>query len=285
VVGAGAVLRLGPGVGAAELAAIHPAARAPAGALPVRDDRRLPTAETLERGDLHFEISHRFHPPIDQGYDANLGFDGPVSMRLSLAYGITDRAMVTLGRSSLPDNLDLQVKYRVWERPITSLPIAVAVNAGSAWSTELPAIVHRGKGDADNLQGYAQVVLNTRVLKDRLGIGLGPSYLYNSAIFAVDRQYTVTLGTCAGYRLTEAWTLSSEYSPALSGYQGILLPGESGRSHDSLALGFSIDTGGHFFDLFVTNNTRLNPALYLVGAADKTEPASMRVAFCITRYL
>jgi hypothetical protein len=77
----------------------------------------------------------------------------------------------------------------------------------------------------------------------------------------------------------------AEYSPVLAGYQGVLLPGEAGRSYDSLALGIAIETGGHFFYLFTTNNTRLNPALYLVGAPSKVEPGSMRVAFGITRYL
>jgi len=244
-----------------------------------------PTAETLERGDFHYEISHRFHPPIDAGYDANFGFDGPASMRTALSYGVTEDLMVTLGRSSVLDNLDLQVKYRAWQRPGSRLPVAAALNLGLAWSTELPALVDRGKADADNVQGYAQAVLNARALGDRLGIGLVPSYLHNSAIFAVDRQYTVTLGTYAEYQLTSVFALWSEYSPVLAGYQGILLPGETGRSHDSLALGVSIETGGHFFYLFATNNTRLNPALYLVGAADKIEPGSMRVAFGITRYL
>ena len=65
----------------------------------------------------------------------------------------------------------------------------------------------------------------------------------------------------------------------------ILLPGEAGRSHDALALGLSIDTGGHFFYIFATNSTRMNPGLYLVGAAEKIEAGSMRVAFGITRYL
>jgi uncharacterized beta barrel domain-containing protein DUF5777 len=244
-----------------------------------------PTTEMLGRGDFHYEISHRFHPPIDAGYDANFGFDGPASMRTALGYGVTDQAMVTLGRSSVLDNLDLQVKYRVWQRQDEVLPLALAVNVGLAWSTDLPAIVDRGKLDADNLQYYTQLVANALLLDGKLALGLTPSYLYNSAIFSVDTQYTLTLGTYGHYYLNDTWGVWAEYSPVLAGYQGVLMPGEIGRSHDSLSLGLSIETGGHFFYLFTTNNTRLNPALYLAGAAEKISLGSLRVAFGITRYL
>jgi len=37
----------------------------------------LPTAESLQRGDFEFEISHRSVPPITEGIDALYGLDGP----------------------------------------------------------------------------------------------------------------------------------------------------------------------------------------------------------------
>ncbi len=244
-----------------------------------------PTVETLGRGDFHYEISHRFHPPIDAGRRAGFGLDGPASIRMALAYGITDRLMLTLGRSSLLDNLDLQGKWRLWDRTGSPMPAAMAVNLGGAWSTDMPALVRRDGADAKNLQAYAQLVLNARAWRERLGLGVVPSYVYNSAIFAVGRQHTLAMGLYAEYRLNQALALWSEYGSALAGYQGILLPGESGRSHASLALGVDLDTGGHHFYLFATNNTRLNPALHLVGAPDRIAPDRMRLAFCITRYL
>ena len=42
----------------------------------------LPTAESMQSGDFEFEISHRFVPPIDEGYSAFWGLDGPANIRL-----------------------------------------------------------------------------------------------------------------------------------------------------------------------------------------------------------
>lgn len=245
----------------------------------------LPTTTTLSDGDFFYEISHRFHPTIDEGYDANFGLDGPVSMRTALSYGLTDRWMLSVGRSNVLDNLDITTKWRFFERDSESLPLALALTAGIAFNTDIPAIVDRGAGDADNIQFLAQVVANTMLLDGRLGLGLVPSYVHNSAIFAVKRQHTLTLGTYARYELNRMWGLFVEYSPALEGYQGILLPGEVGTSHDPLALGVALSTGGHDFYLFATNNTRLNATQYLVGAPTDAGPDNWRLGFGITRHL
>jgi hypothetical protein len=245
----------------------------------------FPTTTMLYKGDWHYEISHRFHPTIDEGYDANFGLDGPASMRTAVGYGISDDLSITLGRSNLLDNLDLQIKYRLWDMEHETLPSAVAMRVGLAWNTDIPTIVKRGKTDGANFQYYAQLVYNTLLFDGKLGIGIVPSYLYNSAIFSVDKQYTFTLGNYYQFYFNDLWGVWLEYNPAISGYQGILLPGESGHSHDSLSFGTSIETGGHAFYLFATNNTRLNPAQFLVGAPTSASPKNWHLAFGITRHL
>ena len=245
----------------------------------------LPTTTTLDQGDFFYEISHRFHPTVDEGYDANFGLDGPVSMRTAVSYGLADRWMLTVGRSNVLDNLDVTSKWRLYERDSASFPLALALSLGLALNSDLPAIVDRGATDADNFQFVAQAIANTVAMDGRLGLGLVPSYVHNSAIFAVDRQHTVTLGTYARFELNPMWGVFVEYSPALEGYQGILLPGETGRSHDSLSLGTALSTGGHDFYLFVTNNTRLNATQYLVGAPTDAAPKNWHLGFGITRHL
>jgi hypothetical protein len=245
----------------------------------------FPTTTMLYKGDWHYEISHRFHPTIDEGYDANFGFDGPASMRTAVGYGVSDNLSLTLGRSNLLDNLDLQIKYRLWDAEHSTLPSAVAMRFGLAWNTDIPTIIDRGKTDGANFQYYAQLVYNTLLFDGKLGVGIVPSYLYNSAIFSVDKQYTFTLGNYYQYYFNDLWGLWLEYNPALSGYQGILLPGESGHSYDSLSFGTSIETGGHAFYIFATNNTRLNPAQFLVGAPTSASPKNWHIAFGITRHL
>ena len=102
---------------------------------------------------------------------------------------------------------------------------------------------------------------------------------------SVEKQYTLSLGMYGQYWLDGAWSVWAEYNPVLRGYQGVIAPGETGRSHDAVALGAALETGGHMFYLFLTNSTRLNPSQYLVGADRKVAADDLRLGFGITRYL
>ena len=111
----------------------------------------FPTSETLARGDFEYEISHRFLPTINDGYQVYWGIDGPAQIRTALSYGITNRLMVTLGRSNLLDNLDLRLKMRLFEIRSSKLPSIVALQAGLAWNLEIPNSIGRGKASPENL--------------------------------------------------------------------------------------------------------------------------------------
>ncbi len=56
-----------------------------------------------------------------EGYDAFWGLDGPANIRFALGYAPTDHMVVTLGRSNVTDNLDLQLKFRGSERQNTNI--------------------------------------------------------------------------------------------------------------------------------------------------------------------
>jgi hypothetical protein len=245
----------------------------------------LPTSETLARGDFEYEISHRFEPPITSGYDQVWGLEGPVNMRMALSYGPGDRTMVTLGFSTLVNNVDLQIKRRLFQIRNPTAPSVIALRGGVAWNTEIPRSFNRSVWNGDNFQRYAQVILNTALFNRRLGVGLVPSYLYNSNVFGVNKESTFTIGNYYQIFINRQWSVWLEYNPHISGYQGPITLNEIGRFNDSLSFGAHIDTGGHSFLLFLTNNARLNPSQYLVGADTRARSGDWRLGFGITRVL
>lgn len=245
----------------------------------------FPTTETINKGDFQFEISHRFLPPINEGYDALWGLDGPVNIRLGLGYGITNRFMATLSRSNVMGNVDLQLRYKLLQFRNNVLPGVVALQGGAAWNTNVPDNLERESADPKNFQYYAQLIYNVMFLNKKLGVGLVPSYLYNSDIFSEDYEYTFTLGNYYQYYFNMKYSVWVEYNPIITGYQGPIEYGKAEKLHNSLALGFDVETGGHFFHLFITNNSYLNPSQFLVGADRSVSDGDWRIAFAITRHL
>jgi len=128
-------------------------------------------------------------------------------------------------------------------------------------------------------------------LDKKLGIGVVPSYVHNSYIFAaqnnIDTKYSFTLGTYYQYYFNRLFSLWAEYSPVIGGWNGTLFidPAKSNRSYNTLAVGGAIETGGHIFHLFVTNNSRLNTVQYLVGSDGDMDKDAWKLAFSITREL
>ena len=232
----------------------------------------LMTGETLQKGDFEFEVSHRFIPPIKEGYDAFWGLDGPANIRLALGYAPTDHMVLTLGRSNVTDNLDLQLKYKAAQIRHDIFPSIIAFNLGVAWNTE---VGDRSKGDSRNFQYYAQLIYNTLII-NKIGIGLVPSYLYNSALTTEEIKYSFTMGTYLQYYFSSAWSILLEWNPTVTGWRD---------SYNSVSMGIELETGGHFFKIFVTNNDLINMSQFLAGADKKFSDGDVRLGFMITRLL
>lgn len=232
----------------------------------------LPTAETIGSRELEIEISHRFIPTIKSGSKDFGGLDGPVINRLALSYGIFSSTQITLGRSNLYDNYEFSVKQKLFENDNELFPFMLTFNGGVAWNSDHPVIE---SSDSKAFQFYAQLIFNTMYDK-KLGLGVVPSYLHNSHPACKENQYSFTLGTYLQYYLSEVFSIVWEYNPTVTGWRDY---------HNPMSFGLEIETGGHFFKIFLTNSTDLNQTQFLSGADKSFDDGDLRLGFMITRLL
>lgn len=232
----------------------------------------LPTTETLQKNDLEFEISHRFIPTIKSGSKELWGFDGPVNIRFSLTYGITNRTLVTLGRSNLDDNYDLSVKQKIVQLRNDILPTVIGARIGGAWNTD---IQNRKASHNRNFQYFAQLIINT-MYDNKLAVGITPSYLYNSDPLCPKVQYSFTVGLYSQYYISELLSALIEWNPTVTGWR---------QYHNPVSFGIELETGGHFFKIILTNSIYLNTTQFLSGADLPFNDGNWRIGFNITRLL
>ena len=232
----------------------------------------LPTATTMQQGNFEFEISHRFIPSIKDGGKTLWGFDGPVNIRLAMGYAWSDDGVVTLGRSNVQDNLDLNVKQKLLAIHHEVMPLLVAARAGLAWNTD---VAGTDTWDSDNAQWYLQLILNT-MYGEHFALGVVPSYLSNSHLPCPDTQYSFTLGVHAQYYITDVFNVLAEWNPTVTGWR---------TGHNPVSLGLELETGGHFFKVVLSNSTLLNSSQYLAGSTDSFNDGALHIGFNITRIL
>lgn len=237
----------------------------------------LPTAETLQKGDLEVEISHRFIPPLSDGADVFYGLDGPINNRLAIAYAPSNRIVMAIGRSNNYDNLDFLIKHKTLQFRSATFPVLIGLVAGAAWNMNVleSGLFERDKGDSKNFQFYGQIIANT-LINHRFGIGVVLSHLDNSRFTGPTHYRSTTLGGYLQYYSMQRWNLLVEFNPTIDGYL---------IDSNPFAFGIELETGGHFFKIFVGNSTALNPSQYLAGADLSAEPDNWRLGFMITRLL
>jgi len=240
----------------------------------------LPTAETLQKGQWLFEISHRFFPPVSEGADALWGFDGPVINRLGLAYAASDRVMLGVLRSNQHDNLELNAKARVFEGGSNAVPVMIGLMGGVAWNTEAPT----GAGaDENESQQYAQLMFNV-LINERLALGVVPTLLRNPTIEDAASTTVFVLGLHGQVYVSDKlsflgeWIISEDRSSPQR-------PDPNAQAHDSGSFGIEIETRGHFFKVVLTNQQLMNPTQVLGGASYEFTHSEWRVGFNIQRKL
>lgn len=223
----------------------------------------LPTTRTLAAGDYFFLISHRFVPPVRQGYGAFYGLDGSGVIYLNFGYAPTDKMLVVLGRSNASDNVELWSRYQIAEQKTQGgPPLSAAVQASVNWITE-DGICDDGRTCGDVFKFTAQVPL-TREITDGLGVAVVPGLLLNPDETNSDDDLLLTVGLGTRWNFWGNVSLIGEWVPIVSGYTETFTVGTFNR-FDSWSGGIEIATAGHVFQIVTSNSVGLTTDHYMRG--------------------
>ncbi len=202
--------------------------------------------ENTPRGVLDFKISHRFGK-INEGLYSLFGLDN-ASMRIGLDYGITDRLMVGAGRSTFQKQLDAFVKYKILSQTESDaiMPISMSFMSSVMVNTLKWENPDRKNYFTSRLY-YAHQVLVARKLSNNTSLQLMPTLVHYNLVKNSDEPNDLfSLGIGGKQRITRHISVNAEYYYQLpeSRFEG---------TRNSFSLGFDIETGGHVFQLHITN--------------------------------
>ncbi|MEY5043359.1 MAG: hypothetical protein RJA19_586 [Bacteroidota bacterium] len=200
--------------------------------------------ETPAGGVLHFVIAHRFGK-INEGAYALWGLDN-ATMRMAFDYGVTDRLAVGVARNTLGKTYEANFKWRMLRQttggrsfPFSATWYSVMMCDGLRWENP-----DRQNYFSSRLSYVHQLVL-TRKVNDDLSLALTPSFLHTNLVAtSADAHDRWALGVGGRYKLTQRFSLNGEYFYSLD---------RPDAYHNGLSLGVDIETGGHVFQLHVTN--------------------------------
>jgi hypothetical protein len=195
-------------------------------------------------GELHLLIQHRFGD-ISGGFYDLFGLD-VASMRLGFEYGFGDNFNLGIGRSSWFKTYDAFGKYQI-VRQKTDFPFTAVLSAGGSLPTIRDYFPDEFDNFSDKFSWNAELHLSKTI--GRFALQLSPGYLRTGYIKEVGEDLSFfTLGSATAFRISKKVSANLEY----------LVPFNSDISGDNaLSLGVDIDTGGHLFQLILSNNNRM----------------------------
>ena len=221
------------------------------------------SVENAAAGVMDFRISHRFGFINTGAYDL-FGLDQAL-MRIGLEYGVTSRLMVGFGRSNVNKAYDSFLKYKILRQGSgkRNIPVSVSYFASAVCNTVKWADPNRDNYFSSRMQ-YTHQLLIGRKFNNDLSLQLTPTLVHKNLVPTLqDKNDILAMGFGGRYKLTQRFYVNGEYN--------------------SLSLGVDIETGGHVFQLHLTNSTSMLEPGFITESVGQWKKGGIHFGFNVSR--
>jgi hypothetical protein len=239
------------------------------------------SVECAAKGDMHFLISHRFGQ-LNSGFSDFYGLDNS-TIRLGLDYGITNNINIGLGRSSFLKTYDLFFKWRLLRQksgassfPFTATLVSSMYMNSSKYDDDVRNDYFLARLD------YHHSLLLARKFGEFVSIQLMPTIVHRNLVTKQEDKNTIfALGAGASLRLTPSIRANAEYYYTFPNQ--IVSPVGTKLPSNTLSIGLDIETGGHVFQLHLTNSRAMTEKFLVDSTTGQWGKGDIHFGFNISR--
>jgi hypothetical protein len=226
--------------------------------------------------ELEFIISHRFGR-INLGFDELFGLDQS-NIRFSLEYGLNDNLTAGFGRSSFEKTYDSFLKYS-WIKQKTgenSFPFAVSLFGSVAVKTIKDYDPADKRSFAESLFYVGQVLI-ARKVSPSFSFQITPTYVHRNTVrIDADPHDIFALGFGSRMKVSKRVSINGEYYYAFDESKSI-------NARNSLAFGVDIETGGHVFQIILSNAITMIEKSFITETTGNFFGGDIHLGFNISR--
>ena len=236
----------------------------------------LHSNEQAAAGEMDFRISHRFGFLNTGAYNL-YGLDQAL-MRFGFEYGITDKLMVGVGRSNVNKAYDAFAKYKIIRQQTGKRNVPVSVSYfGSIVCNTIEWPDPTAPNFFTSRLFYTHQLLVARKFNEQFSLLLAPGLVHRNWVETFDEKNDVfNVGIGGRYRITKRFAINGEYV-----YN---LPNQLASQYvNSFSLGCDIETGGHVFQLHLTNSTSMTEPGFITESVGKWSKGGIHFGFNVSR--
>lgn len=235
------------------------------------------TIETKGKGALEFIFAHRFGPISSGAYEL-YGLD-QAYVRLGLEYGITDRLGVGFGRNSEDKTMDAYLRYKAIRQRSDGSGSPVTVTAFGIAAVKTSPKQEDATYDIqfEDRLSYTGQLLIARKFSSILSLQIVPTLVHKNTVDpAIEKNDQFLMGFGGRLKVTRSVALTTEY------YYRVGVP-TGNPYYNPLGFGVDIETGGHVFQLVMTNSRGLTERAYLTETNGDFFAGDISLGFNVTR--
>ncbi len=237
--------------------------------------------EHVAKKHLNFVILHRFGEVNGGAYEL-WGLD-QANIRLVFDYGITDRIQAGFARSSVGKSYDgnLKVKILKQSKGKGGVPVTLNYYGNIAVNTLTWANPDRNNYFTSRLSYFNQVIV-ARKFNDYLSLQIAPTFVHTNLVkLNADPNTIFALGMGGSIKMNRSFRFNFEYYPMLNGKESLTSTGN--KRYNYLAAGFDIETGGHVFQLMLSNGRGMLEQHMVTETSTSWSNGGVRIGFNIAR--
>jgi hypothetical protein len=235
------------------------------------------SVETKAKKTLEFIFAHRFGA-INDGLYEMFGLDDAY-VRLGLDYGLTDNMSVSIARNSVDKTMDGYLKYKVIRQSKggKNFPVTITALAGTAYkASPRKENTPTGFENIDRL-AYVGQLLIARKISPNFSMQLMPTFVHKNAVDqSMENNDQIAVGVGGRIKVSRSVALTSEY------YYRLDVPAAN-PYHNTLGFGIDIETGGHVFQLIITNTRGLTERAFITETEGDFGAGDIHLGFNVTR--
>jgi hypothetical protein len=232
--------------------------------------------ENRKAKELEFVISHRFGR-INLGFDELYGLDQS-NIRFALEYGLNNNITVGLGRSSFDKTYDAFLKYALLRQTKGKNAFPVAISFfGSVANKTLKDFAPENPRTFTESLSYVGQVLIARKFSKSFSFQITPTYVHsNSVKQSIDPHDVFALGFGTRVKVSNRVSVNAEYYNSFDKFQSF-------DATNSLAFGVDIETGGHVFQLILSNSITMIEKSFITETTGNFFKGDIHFGFNISR--
>lgn len=255
----------------------------------------LRTVETVKKNELEFMISHRFGD-LGSGNDVlhtYFGMDNASDIQLSFTYGILDNLNVGIARSRMNELVEGNLKFIALQQTKNNkIPVTVGLYTSMGYDPRKAQSFYGGlevnkRNDLHRLSYYSNILI-ARKFTSWFSLQVGGGYHHRNFVpgfvnkenKAEEQNGFAHANILGRIKFTKRFGIIADYTYIFSQYR---TGNKANPYYNPLGIGLELETGGHVFQLNLSNARAISEINYLPNTNDAWSKGQYKICFNITR--